>query len=223
MNKNDKPIERKLARGSLLPEELIGLLTRAATDATYTSIRVNWSDDHSTRVSNIDELAPIEDVENVDGVHASFEYEDRSELTIELNAYFESKIAALGRTARTRQSALCEYWAIVPGRARISERPIGWLLRLGLLLPLSGAVLGLFALLTRDIRTSPTAVLIVLSYFLLAVCAAFFIRSLASVKAFGHIVVLNRHPRRDVSKIVSGVVGIAGLAMVVIAYLYPRN
>jgi hypothetical protein len=109
MNKDDKPVERELARGSVTPQELIRLLQLAAADATYTSIRVNGSDGHSAHLNNINELAPIEDATHVGTVHATFTYEDRSELTIKLFGYTANTVTAQGQMARTRQSQACEY------------------------------------------------------------------------------------------------------------------
>jgi hypothetical protein len=223
MNKDDKPVERELARGSVLPQELVQLLALGAADATYTSIRVHWSDGHTSRIGDISELAPIEDVTHLAYVRATFTYEDRSELTITLPGYSANTVTAVGQTARTRQSALCEYWATVPGRSRINFKHTDWLFHLSLFLLFSSSILFFVTLLNRELRTSATAAAIDLSFCLFAWCVWFFLRSLPGRKAVGHLVVMSRPSRVDMSKVIAALTGVGGFVLAIIAYLYPRK
>ena len=225
MNKDDKPKVQLLARGPLLPKELLTILERAAVDATYTSIRVAWKDKHSARIRDIAELDPIEDIENVSRVYAVFSYEDGSDLTVEVDDYLDSQVSALGQEARKRQSALYEYWGTLPNRSRLNDRRIGLLLKISIGLLFSSAAVCIYTLINHELRESVPFYTAVMAYTVIAWSGFFFIRSRPGVRAVGKLVVLNRPETRTVDKwaIVSGLTSIAALAVAIITYLWPRN
>lgn len=222
MNKQDKPSEVELTRGSILPSELKQLLETAAYEANCRIVTMVWSDGSQASTTDINKIEPIEDAEDVKSVFAKFHYGDGSTLTIWLSRYYRNMIEAVGETSLQRQSSLVQYWASLPDRSSLTYLAANWLRSLPIAL-LGGAgtffAAGFFFHAGRhsmahwSLRTA---------FLLIALCSYLFVRSTRATRGFSKLVVLARRPRRDTWTVVAGISGIAALVLSLIAYLFPR-
>jgi hypothetical protein len=120
VTKDEKPTVVKAARGPILPGELTRLLQLAAADATWVYIIINWASGHKAIVKETSELTAIEDPTGISSVYASFSFEGKSDLKIDLDRNADFTFTAKGQIARQRLPVIAEYWANIPGRGRLS-------------------------------------------------------------------------------------------------------
>lgn len=223
MNKNAKPVEVELKRGAILPTELTHILAMAQPDSMCTLITLSWSDNYRSSVTNVDDVEPIEDAEEVKSVLARFRYGDASNLTISLRQYYRNTIEAFGGTARERQSAIAQYWAGLPERSLLTYLSANWLRSLPMVLA-GGAVTFLLAgFFFHSRRHGMELWTLRISFLLIALCSYLFIRSTHAIRAFSRLVVLARRARSSIWTIVAGITAIATLCLSVAAYFFPRQ
>lgn len=222
MNKNAKPVEVELTRGAILPGELMHILTLAGPDAMCTMISVAWSDDYQASATDVDEVDPIEDAEDVKSVIAKFRYRDKSNLTISLRQHYRNTLEAVGEEARERQSAIAQYWASLPERSSLTFLKANWLRSLPIAL-CGGAITLLVAGFFFHSRHHAMELWTFrISFLLIAVCSYLFIRSTHAIRAFSRLVVLARRPHGNIWTVIAGVTAIGTLVLGLVAYFFPR-
>jgi hypothetical protein len=229
VNKEAKAVKTTLARGRVLPAELLQVLRQGASDATSVFITVIWRDGSTASVRSVDEVEPIEDARNVFAVHGRFDYEDGSNLKMQLRDYREpGNLSAIGDTARTRQAAIGQTWATIPGRARLSKTWdfAIWSISCGLL---TGAlfqfvfsaviVAGSWGEISSVGWAWRTAAL------LLAIAFFVVVRRNTQHRWIARLVTLNRPASQLVEfwTVVAGVGTVVAIGWSVYAYLFPRT
>jgi hypothetical protein len=222
LNKQAKPLEVELTRGSILPSELKHMLEMAAQDANCILMTMGWSDSSQASTTDLNEIEPIEDAEDVKSVLAKFHYNDGSTLTIWLSRYYRHILEAVGKISLQRQSSIVQYWASLPDRSSLTYRAANWLRSLPIAL-LGGActffAAGFFF---HGGRHSMAPWALRIGFLLIALCSYLFVRSTRATHGFSKLVILARRPRRDTWTAVAGISGIAALFLSLIAYLFPR-
>lgn len=222
LNKQNKPVVVELTRGAILPAELKDLLVLAAHDAKCVMVTLVWSDNSQASTTDIDEIDPIEDAEDIRSVFGKFVYDDDSTLTVVLRRYYRNVLEAAGRISVQRQSAIAQYWASLPDRSSLTYLAANWVRSLPVAL-LGGAITffiaGFFFPGGRH-HMAPWALRI--GFLLIALCAYLFVRSAHATHGFSKLILLARRSRRDTWTIVAGISGIGALVLSLIAYLFPR-
>lgn len=220
--KQDKPLQVELKRGPILPSELKHLLTIGADEAICVLITLVWTDNSQSSTTDLSEIEPIEDAEDVRVVIAKFHYTDGSTLTIRLSRYYRHLLEAAGKISLQRQSFIAQYWANLPDRSSLSYLAANSLRSLPIAL-LGGAstffVAGFFF---HGARHSMAPWALRVGFLLIALCTYLFVRSTQATRGFSKLVVLARRSRRDTWTVVAGISGIAALFLSLIAYLFPR-
>lgn len=228
VTKAEKPREVMLSRGSILPSELVSVVTSAWEGATgvFDHVAVVWDDGHSAAVRKLDELAPIEDAEGISSLAGNFTYEDGSELKLALSRYSENTMSAKGQTARQRQAVIAQQWATFPKRGRWSaksaDRAESWSASF---LAVVGFLL-LISIFDEGIRNSATWAAVKAGVLILSWCLFLSVRATVSVRASRKLVTLDRSVRRSAAEtwtIIAGVAGVLALALALITYFYPRK
>jgi hypothetical protein len=223
LNKNGKPVEVELKRGAILPSELAHILSMAGPDATCTLITLSWADDYKSSVTDIRDVEPIEDAEEVKSVVAKFRYGDESNLTISLRQYYRNTLEAFGDKARERQSAISQYWAGLPERSLLTYLTANWLRSLPMVLTGGAVTFFLAGFIFHSRRHAMELWTLRFSFLLIVLCIYLFIRSTHAIRAFSRLVVLARRPHSNVWTVVAGITAIAGLCLSVAAYFFPRQ
>ena len=222
MNKLDKPLEVELTRGAILPSELKQILVMAAHEANCVMMTVVWSDNSQATTTDVNEIEPIEDAEDVRSIFAKFHYTDGSNLTNALRRYYRNILEAVGKTSLQRQSSIPQYWAGLPERSSLTYIAANWLRSLPIAL-LGGActffAAGFFF---HGGRHSMAPWALRVGFLLIALCSFLFVRSTHANYGFSRLVILARRARRDTWTVVAGVSGIGALVLSLIAYLFPR-
>jgi hypothetical protein len=240
VNKGDKPVQTTLARGEVLPSELRDALRQAAADAKFVFVYLAWRDGHTASVTDVGDLEPIEDAGQVFSVYARFDYEDDSQLTMELrNSRTPSITSAKGPTARARQAAIGQAWATIPGRARLTMKwdvllwagsfglMAGQALQVVVTAVLVAMSLGGVSALREYQAEAPGALgwALRIAGLLLSIALFLFVRRLTQHRLRARLVVLHRPESRlmEVWTVIAGVAGVGALVWGVVAYLFPRN
>ncbi|WP_157118366.1 hypothetical protein [Mycobacterium sherrisii] len=211
----------ELTRGAILPAELKDLLVLAAHDAKCVMVTLVWSDNSQASTTDIDEIDPIEDAEDIRSVFGKFVYDNRSTLTVVLRRYYRNVLEAAGPSAVQRQSAIAQYWASLPDRSSLTYIAARWVRSLPIAL-LGGAVTFFIAGFFHGGRHHMAPWALRIGFLLIALCAYLYVRSAHATHGFSKLILLARRPRRDTWTIVAGISGIGALVLSLIAYLFPR-
>ena len=222
MNKQDKPLLVELTRGAILPSELKHLLELGAHDANCVMMTLVWSDKFQGSTTDIEEIEPIENAEDVKSVLVKFHYSDGSTLTIWLSRYYRNMVEAVGKMSLQRQSSIAQYWASLPDRSSLTYRAANWLRSLPIAM-LGGACTFFAAgFVFHGHRHSMAPWALRIGFLLIALCLYLFVRSTHATRGLSKLLVLARRPRRDTWTVIAGLSGVAALALSLVAYLFPR-
>ncbi|MBJ8348575.1 hypothetical protein [Antrihabitans sp. YC2-6] len=126
MKKEVKPTRVALRPGQITTDELVELMQLPATDArNLWAGKATWEDGSEARLTDVSDLAPVEDAQHLVRLFGVFEYADGSQVTVCLNR-FEPWVEAKGDTARDRLSQVSHYWANLPNRSWFTWKLWSW-------------------------------------------------------------------------------------------------
>jgi hypothetical protein len=121
VRKEEQPSVATLARGLITHDELVDVLTVGGTGTSFFRVAITWADGRKAAARELAVLSPIEDSENIDYLHARFDYSDGSELTFNITRFSGVTGEAKGATARNRLAEMSQKWAAFPGRSRTNS------------------------------------------------------------------------------------------------------
>ena len=224
VNKEEAKADLKLAPGPILQSEFLKMLEIAGEGAKWTYIAITWEDDRRATVRSISNLDPIEDATHVDGLYASFDYDDRSELTISMGHFSNNTVTAHGQTARSRLTRIGDYWATIPGRGRVRQKTISSLLSIVAPLVFTLFLIPLAGLADPVARTNPTYWAGAAVFWLALVTICIFVSRTRSMRALTTLIVQQRRTRAtDPWTIIGALAGVGALVIAVVTYAWPRS